>query len=336
MKRCCMLVAGLMAAAMLLTAEDGRAATKLRLANWLPPVHHMSATLGAWASELEKASGGEIKVEVMTAPLAKPDGQYDLAKKGIVDIAWSVAAYHPKRFWKLMAVETPFAAPTAEAAGVAAWQWYKKHGFMAKDTADTKLLALFAHAPHLYHSAKPLTKLADFKNMKIRTGGNGVKIAKIVGAVPVFMPPGATNEALAKGTLDASQFPWESVKGFRLAGVTSHHLKIPGGTYAGIFFLTMSPKTWAKLSAGQKAAVDKVSGEWGSRFISRKWDAAEKSGRDAAKANGNTITVLSDAETAKLKQMVQPITDAWIEKADKAGLDGKALLADYRKIVAGL
>ena len=336
MKKHALLMAGLMAAGTLIASHEVAAATKLRIANWLPPVHHMSQTLRAWADELEKASGGDLKVEVMTAPLAKPDGQYDLAKKGIVDIAWSVAAYHPKRFWKLMAVETPFAAPTAEAAGVAAWRWYKKQGFMAEDTKDTKLLALFAHAPHLYHSAKPLTKLADFKDLKIRTGGNGVKIAKILGAVPVFMPPGATNESLAKGTLDASQFPWESVKGFRLAGVTGHHLKIPGGTYAGIFFLTMSPKSWKKLSASQKAAVDKVSGEWGSRFISRKWDAAEQSGIDAAKAAGNTITVLSDAETAQLRKLLQPITDAWIAKANKAGLNGAKLLADHRAIVSGL
>ena len=157
------------------------------------------------------------------------------------------------------------------------------------------------------------------------------------------MPPGATNESLAKGTLDASQFPWESVKGFRLAGVTSHHLKIPGGTYAGIFFLTMSPKTWKKLSAGQKAAVEKVSGEWGSRFISKKWDAAEQAGMEAARADGNTITVLSDAETAKLRKMVQPITDTWVARANKAraGRGGAAgqpppgyrigpLIGDYR------
>ena len=57
---------------------------------------------------------------------------------------------------------------------------------------------------------------------------------------------------------------------------------------------------------------------------------------DAAKADGNTITVLSDAETAKVRKMVQPITDAWVAKADKAGLDGKALLADYHAIVSGL
>lgn len=310
--------------------------TKLRVANWLPPVHHMTSTLRAWADELETASNGELEVEIMTTPLAKPNGQYDLAKNGIVDIAYSVAAYHPKRFWKLMAVETPFAAPTAEKAGVAAWQWYEKHGFMAEDTGDTKLLALFAHAPHLYHSTKPLTSLADFKDKKIRVGGNGVKIAEMVGAVPVSMPPGQTNEAMSKGTIDVSQFPWESVKGFRLADVSSHHMVVPGGTYAGIFYMTMSPKTWKKLSDSQKAAVTKVSGEWGSRFISQKWDSVEQSGIDAATAAGNTITTMSDEDVAALKELIQPITDEWVTKADKAGLDGKALLEDYYKTVSSL
>ena len=338
MKRRGLLTTGIAAAA-LVTAMSGFAAAdtvKLRIANWLPPVHHMTGTLRAWGDELEKASNGEIEVEVMTAPLAKPTGQYDLAKNGVVDIVYSVAAFHPKRFWKLMAVETPFAAPSAEVAGVAAWRWYEKHGFMAEDTADTKLLALFAHAPHLYHSSKPLTSLADFKDKKIRVGGNGVKIAEILGAVPVGMPPGQTHEAMSKGTIDVSQFPWESVKGFRLAEVSSHHLVIPGGTYAGIFFMTMNPRTWKKLSDSQKAAVNQVSGEWGSRFISQKWDAEEQSGIDAAKSAGNTITTLSDSETAELKGLLQPITDAWIAKANDAGLDGTALLDDYYSIVSGL
>ena len=113
-------------------------------------------------------------------------------------------------------------------------------------------------------------------------------------------------------------------------------MQIPGGTYSGIFYMTMSPKTWKKLSDSQKAAVEKVSGEWGSRFISQKWDAAEQSGLDAAKANGNVINTMSDADVAEMKKLVQPITDAWVAQANDAGLDGAALLADYHAILSGL
>jgi len=309
---------------------------KLRVANWLPPVHHMTDTLRSWADELEKASGGEIKVEILKTPLAKPNGQYDLAKNGVVDIAYSVGAFQPKRFWKLNAAEVPFAAPSAEVAGVAAWRWYEKNGFIAKDTADTKLLALFAHAPHLYHSSVPLKSLEDFKGLKIRVGGNGVAIAKLLGSVPVGMPPGQTNEAMSKGTIDASQFPWESVKGFRLDEVSKHHLQVPGGTYAGIFFMTMNPKTWKKLSDKQKAAVTSVSGEWGSRFISKKWDEQEAIGKAIAEKAGNTINTLSEADTKKLFDMTRVFKNDWIAKADEAGLDGAALMKDYESIVSEL
>ena len=309
---------------------------KLRVANWLPPVHHMSSTLRAWADEVEKASGGEISLEIMTTPLAGPSGQYDLVKNGVVDIAYSVAAYQPQRFWKLNAVEVPFAAPSAEVAAVAAWRWYEGNGFIAEDTADTKLLALFAHAPHLYHSRVPLTSLSDFDGLKVRAGGNGVKIAEMLGAVPVGMPPGQTNEAMSKGTIDVSQFPWESVKGLRLNEVSTHHLEIPGGTYAGIFWMAMSPKTWGKLSDSQKEAVLSVSGENGSSFISQKWDEQEAVGSATAKESGNMITTLSDAETKDLFDKTRVFRDDWVAKATEAGLDGEALMQGYEAIVSEL
>jgi TRAP-type C4-dicarboxylate transport system substrate-binding protein len=270
----------------------------------------------------------------MSAPLAKPNGQYDLAKNGIADIAWSVAAYHPKRFKLLTGAELPFTAPNAEVSSVAAWTWYEKNGFVEKETADTKLLTVFAHAPHAYHSSKPLATLADFKDLKVRAGGAGVEILKTLGAVPVFINAPGTNEALTRGTIDATQFPWESVKGFRLAKVTSHHLDVPGGTYAGLFYLTMSPKTWDSLSDSQKAAVTKVSGSWGARFIGQKWDAADQGGINAIKEAGGTINVLSDAETAQLKSGVSFLRYNWIKAANEMGLDGSALLDDLAGIVA--
>lgn len=309
---------------------------RLRVANWLPPVHHMTGTLRSWADALEKASDGEITVEILTTPLAKPNGQYDLAKNGVVDIAWSVAAFQPKRFWKLNAAEVPFAAPTAEVAAVAAWRWYEQNDFIQADTSDTKLLALFAHAPHLYHSSIPLVTLSDFNGLKIRAGGNGVRIAEMLGAVPVGMPPGQTNEAMAKGTIDVSQFPFESVKGFRLDEVSKHHLVIPGGTYAGIFFMTMNPRTWEKMSDPQKAAVESVSGEWGSRFISKEWDRQEAVGLEIATKAGNTINTLSEADTQKLYDMTRVFADDWIAQADAAGLDGRALMQNYETIVSEL
>ena len=308
----------------------------IRIANWLPPVHHMTATLKAWGQELTDASKGELQVEIMSAPLAKPNGQYDLAKNGVVDIAWSVAAYHPKRFKMLVGAELPFTAANAATSSEAAWIWYEKNGLVEKETADTKLLTVFAHAPHRYHSSVPLATLEDFKGRKVRAGGAGVKILETLGAVPVFINAPGTNEALTRGTIDATQFPWESVKGFRLAEVTGHHLDVPGGMYAGLFFLTMNPKTWNSLTDAQKSAVTQVSGAFGARFIGEKWDAADLAGIAAIEEAGGTINVLSDAETEKLKSDISFIRDDWVKAANADGHDGEALLADLAAIVSEL
>lgn len=320
--------------ASLAAALPAHAQTKtLRVGNWLPPVHHMTATLEAWGAELEKASGGTLKVNVMKNALAKPEGQYDLAKNGVVDIAWSVAAYSPNQFQKLMAIEIPFLAPTAEVAAVAAWRWYDKNGFIAKDVPDTHLLTFFAHSPHTYHARREIKSLDDLKGLKIRAGGNGVLIAKALDMTPVFIAPAEANEALTRGTVDVTQFPWESVKGLRLAEAATHHIEFPGGLYPGIFYMTMNQRTWDSLSPQQKAAVDKVSGEAGARFISRLWEKADQAGKDAAKAHGNTITTLSPEQTDKLKQKLAFIADDWVKETSAKGLDGKALLADLRQTV---
>lgn len=50
------------------------------------------------------------------------------------------------------------------------------------------------------------------RRLCVWAGGNGVKIAEMMGAVPVGMPPGPTNEAMSKGTIGVSQFQRESVK----------------------------------------------------------------------------------------------------------------------------
>ena len=61
-------------------------AETLRMANWLPPFHHMTKTLANWVAEVDKASGGTLKIVVLKAPLAKPPGQYDLLPNR--DRAW--------------------------------------------------------------------------------------------------------------------------------------------------------------------------------------------------------------------------------------------------------
>jgi TRAP-type C4-dicarboxylate transport system substrate-binding protein len=290
-------------------------------------------TLNKWGKEVSKASGGSLKVEIMKSPLAKPPGQYELVKKNIADLAWSVAAWSPKRFHLLRGIDMPFLFSSAEVGSAGLWDWYSKNKFADREFKDSKLVGAFVNPPHLYHSRKKLTVLSDLKGQKIRAGGYGIGILKKLGAAPLFLNPPSTTQALQKGTIDGTQFPWEALKGFRLVKYSKYHLVIPNGLYTNAWWLSMSNKSWQSLTSSQKKAIKAV-GLSGSRLIGKGWDQSEAAGKNAAIKAGNTITVLNDADTAKLRKVVSFVEKGWVTKTNKMGLDGKALLADLRQTIS--
>ncbi|MDC0739558.1 TRAP transporter substrate-binding protein [Cognatishimia sp. SS12] len=314
-------------------AQGAMAETKLRMANWLPPVHHIQETFGQWIAEVEKATNGEVSIELMKAPLAPPPGQYDLVKNGAVDIAYSTAAFTPNQFALLQGVEIPFLFESAEAASAGAWQWYTDNGFDDMEFKDTKLLAVFTTAPFLLHARKPMTSLADLDGMKVRAGGVGIEILKRLGAAPVFIPPAGTTEAMERGTVDATQFPWEALAGFRLTELSSHHLEFPQGLYGTVFWVAMNKRSWDKLSPEAQAAIEGM-GLSGSKMIGARWDAVEASGRQGAVDQGNTITTLSDADLAKVKDVSSFVQTDWEKMADDKGLNGSALIEELKSQIA--
>ncbi len=305
----------------------------LRVATWLPPVHSLVKTLNKWGKEVSKASGGSLKVKIMKSPLAKPPGQYELVKKNIADLAWSVAAWSPKRFHLLRGIDMPFLFSSAEVGSASLWDWYSKNKFADREFKDSKLVGAFVNPPHLYHSRKKLTVLSDLKGQKIRAGGYGIGILKKLGAAPLFLNPPSTTQALQKGTIDGTQFPWEALKGFRLVKYSKYHLVIPNGLYTNAWWLSMSNKSWQSLTSSQKKAIKAV-GLSGSRLIGKGWDQSEVAGKNATIKAGNTITVLNDADTAKLRKVVSFVEEGWVTKTNKMGLDGKALLADLRQTIS--
>ncbi len=301
----------------------------LRMANWLPTVHHLYKSLTAWNAEVAKASGGSLKVVLDQAPLAKPPGQYDLAKKGVADLSYPVLAYTPGRFTIARGTELPFLSPSAEVGSQAFWDWYARNG-MDKEFNDTKLITVWIHGPGLVHSKKQIKTLEDLRGVKLRVGGGGVAMSKALGAVPVAMSATKAHESLQRGTTDGALFPWEAIFGFRLTKLVKYHLEVPGGLYATPFALVMNKKKFNSLSAKHQAILMKVGGLSGAKFIGKHWDAADTLGRETALKNGNVIQTIAPAELERWRKKIAFMDAAWIAKIDKKGGNGKALLNDLR------
>ena len=159
----------------------------------------MVQTQQAWIKTIEAASGGNLTVEVDKAPLAKPEGQYDLIKNGIRDLVWAVPGYTPVRFDMLQVAELPFMCPNSSVCSPVLWKWYGKYGLAAKEFPDTTLLLTFTTGPFLVHMTKEARTLDEIRALKLRVAGASVAIAKALGMSVAVLPATDAYESITAG-----------------------------------------------------------------------------------------------------------------------------------------
>lgn len=307
----------------------------LKFANWLPPVHHWTKTAAEFSKSIEKASGGSIKIAIDKSAVAKPPGQYDLAKNGVRDLIMAVAGYTPGRFPLYRMAEVPFLTPNSETGSEGFHRWYTKNGFDKEEFKGTVLISAFVHGPGLLHSKKEVKTIADLKGMKIRAAGGGALIAKGLSAVPVAIPAPSAHESLQRGTTDAAFFPWEAVHGFKLSKLVKYHVEVPGGLYTTPFMIAMSKKKFDGLPANARRALMTAGGAAGAKFIGKRWDDADKVGKADAIAAGNKIMTLGPDQQKVWAKAIDVVRKNWIQKANEKGKDGPALLKELRAMMGG-
>ncbi len=318
------------AALVALTAQPASAQQKLTMAYWWGPKHQMMKSQQAWIETVEKASGGNLKIEMDTAGIGKPPGQYDLVKNGVRDMVWFIAGYTPGRFSLYQIAELPFVCPNATTCAPALWDWYAENDLEKMEFTDSKLVASFVHGPGLLHSNKPFPTVESLVNVKVRAGGSNVAIGKALEMAVVSMPASGAYEAIQRNTVEAIFFPWEAVNSFRLNEVAHYHMEVPGGMYASSFGYNINPKAWDGLSAGNKEALMKAGGHAGSVFMGKRWDAADEVARkDALSRSDNQVATLAAAELPKLRKKLDVVRTNWIDMANKKGLNGQKLYEDF-------
>lgn len=338
MKRRTLMSSGIAAAALAfgLSATAAFAETvTLRMSTWLPPKHHHTAvTLPRWIAAVEEASGGTLKIKIDPAPIAKPPGQYDVVRDGAADMSYHVVAYTPGPFEILRGAELPFLSPNAEIGSQAAYDWYDRNIGFDKEFKDVKIITMFVHGPGAVHSKEQIKTLEDLAGVKLRVGGGGVRMAEALGATPVAMPATQAYEAIQKGVADGAMFPFESIGGFRLGELVNYHLEIPGGLYTTPFAVMMNPAKFEALSDAHKKVLTDLGGVAGAKIFGKGWDDADAVGRELALKQDGVFTKLEGAELEKWKEKIAFMNADWVEKANAAGLDGAALLEDFKATVA--
>lgn len=325
-----------------LTWTTAQAETVLTASSWVPPGHPLTANiLKGWTNAVEKATNGRVKFNVLPkAPVAPPQ-TFDAVKDGVVDVSFTVHGYTPGRFVLTKMTEFGFLGDSAESISVAYERMYKKHLAKFDEHKGVKVISVFAHGPGQMYSVKtPIKSLADLSGMKVRVGGGVVNdVTTALGANPLLKPASESFQILNSGVADGIFFPGESIAGFKLTSVIRHATIVPGGLYNTSFAMMINPAKFNALPKDDQVAIEKVSGEYFARLAGNAWDAADDAGVKAMKAAGIDVQTASPAFVADLKAKTDPIEAKWYAEIKGMGLDGAALMKEFReeirKVAAG-
>lgn len=316
-------------------------------AEYIFKLHHLLSAkapahtkmLVPWANQVTKNSGGRVKIDIYPSMTlgGKPPQLIRQARDGVVDIVWTVNGYTPGLFPRSEVFELPF-IHTNDPAATSRAMYDMFQSDLKPEYKGVQVMFLHVHAGQAFQMVDKLVrKPSDFKGMKLRIPTRtGAWIIEALGASPVGMPVPQLPQALAKKIVDGALIPWEIIPPLKIQNQTKYQIegfnKARFGTTT--FQVSMNKARWDGLPADIKKAFSDASGPDWWQEVGRIWAANDDGGIKVAIKAGNSHVTLSQAETDAFQKVLEPVVGRWIKEVKGKGIDGTALVAKARKLIA--
>ncbi len=294
---------------------------ELSYTNHFPPTHIQSRLAEAWCKEVEKRTGGRVKITYYPVQtLLEADKIYNGILNGITDIGQSVFGYNRGVFPAMEAFSLPHGFKSAPEATRVLNEFHKH--FKLKETSRIKILYLHAHGPAMLHSKKKIEKLEDMRGVKVRSYGFNAAMVKALGGIPVSMPMSEVYEALSKGVVDATFSPIEALKGWKQAEVVDYSIEIEGVAYSTAMYVAMNRDKWNSLPLDIQAIIEEINKEWIIK-TGEAWDSSDEEGREYTLSQGNEIIKMDKEESDRWAEAVSTVITDYVANTKEKGLPGQ-------------
>lgn len=305
----------------------------LRYSNWLPPTFHINqSVLYPYFKEIEAVTEGRVKIELSAGPLGPPPRNYQLVADGVAGMVWGLHGYTPGTFPMSELVELPFYSTDAEENSAAYWKIFDEQFEPAGMHPGVHTLTVHTQpAGQIFNSVRAIENPKDLEGLKIRSTNSGVAdVITQLGATPIGMPVTQMRDALAKGIVDGVSLTDEALYNFNIANLVKYELAVPGGFYNASMFLIVNQALWDKISADDQTAIMAISGEKLARRIGAAWQDEQDSALKKVIADGIKITTAEGDLLEFITEKLSGFDDKWKAKMADAGIDGEAVLKEYR------
>ncbi|HYF17347.1 MAG TPA: TRAP transporter substrate-binding protein [Ramlibacter sp.] len=303
------------------------AQTKWDLPAAYPATNFHTENLVQFASDVDKASGGKLKITVhANASLFKAPEIKRAVQGGQAQIG-EVLLVNFQNEWQIFGADgIPFLADSYDAAMKL---WRAQKPMLEKKLNEQGMMVLYAVAwpPQGIYTKRTLNSAADMKGLKWRAYSPATaRIAELVGAQPVTVQAAELSQAMATGVVDS--YMSSGSTGFD--SKTYEHIKNWYDTQAWL------PKNAVIVNRAAFTALDKPTQDAivkaAADAETRGWAASRKANSetlDKLKANGMQILQPPAQLKADMKKVGDTMLKEWL---DKAGAEGQQLVDAFRKM----
>ena len=297
----------------------GQPAQTLKLSQYLPPTHPISKVSGEYCQEIEKRTGGRVKItQYAGGQLSGPVVMYSHVTKGVTDIGYSAVHYTRGRFPLSEVLECPLGVGDNWIGAKVFTDFYQK--FTPKEWDEVHPLLFSSAAPAaLQMGKKQVRTMKDLQGQVIRTAGRDSDVISALGGIPRAMEIGELYDQMLRGVVHGVKISAETAKTFRFAELCKYITLCPQISGASIFYLVMNKNKWNALPQDIKQVFTEVSQEYSEKFALT-YNQADLDGKKFfLSIKGNEWYNLPDNEGAIWKKAVQPVVESYIEEATKKG-----------------
>ena len=314
-----------LACTLLLTAAVAEAQQVTWKAALFGPPRAVTMPLDWFAKEVAAKTGGQVKIELVYGEaLAKATEMPDGIRGGAFEIGMLCASYYPGKFPLWTVLDLPMFTPDDITVQGRAQMAVAEHPAVLDEFKrwNVKLLVPIPLPQYQIMGKRRITRVEDFKGVRIRVSGLMAQVLEEYGAVKSLVPAPEVFPALERGVVDAVTFPATyTFVSYRIHEISKYFIdKISLGTQP--CFYGVSQSAWNKLPPQhQKLMLDLREGTL-AEFV-RAYSTADEKNYDVFRAMGIEIINFAPAERAKLLANAERFWKAWVDDMQKKGLKGK-------------
>jgi TRAP-type C4-dicarboxylate transport system substrate-binding protein len=314
------------ASAVLAFAAVAQAQTKWDLATAYPATNFHTENINAFAADIDKASGGKLKITVHPNAALFKAPEIKRAVQGGQAQAGEILLVNYQNEWQIFGADgLPFLADSYD-EGMRLYRAQKP--LLEKKLGEQGMQLLYAVAwpPQGIYSKKPLASAADLKGIKWRAYSPATsRIAELVGAQPVTVQAAEVSQAFATGVVESMMSSGSTGWDAKL----HEHVKYWYDTQAWLpkNAVIVNKAAFDALDAATKQAVLKAAAD----AETRGWAASKKANQetlDKLKGAGMQILPPPAALAADMNKVGDTMLKEWL---DKAGSEGKQLADAFAK-----